>query len=494
MSHGINIPLSALRTKKSCGIGEFFDLLPLIDWCQEVGFNIIQLLPLNDSGTDPSPYNALSSCALNPIYLSLSDLPDAPNPGELGALQHTPYHDILTLKYNFLRDYYAKEGKTLLNTTECQTFIESNPWLIPYALFKTLKDRLSQTHWMFWPDDLKKPNYDLLLEKHHDDMLFYVFVQYLCFEQMTHVKRVATSKTILLKGDIPILVSPDSVDCWLHPELFDFTYFAGAPPDSYNLEGQNWGFPLFNWERVKSENFGWWKERLFVASHYYNLYRIDHVVGLFRIWAILPGGQAREGKFIPENPALWIPQGKEVLQMMSAASPMQPIAEDLGTIPPSVRTCLAELGIPGTKVVRWERDYTTQGKFLPYADYPSLSMTTVSTHDSETLQQWWQSTPQEAQLLAQTYGWTYSPDLTFDQRLQLLHDAHHTPSRYHINLLQEYLALFPAFVWPHPNDERINIPGTVTPTNWTYRFRPSVEEFTGHAELKKVLKKILSST
>jgi 4-alpha-glucanotransferase len=492
MSHGIDIPLSALRTKTSCGIGEFYDLLPLIDWCHEVGFNVIQLLPLNDSGTDPGPYNGLSSCALNPVFLSLHDFPHSPDPGELNNFQHVPYHDVLTLKYNFLRDYYENGGKEILTTPACQEFIESNPWLIPYALFKTLKDRLSQTPWMYWPEDLKKPNYDLVLEKYHAEMLFYVAIQYLCFQQLTHVKKIAASKGILLKGDIPILVSPDSVDCWLHPELFDFSHFAGAPPDAFNSEGQSWGFPLFDWERVKSENFGWWKERLFVASHYYDLYRIDHVVGFFRIWAIPPGHLAKEGKFIPENSDLWIPQGKEILQMMISASPMQPIAEDLGEVPPSVRACLTELGIPGTKVVRWERDYSDDRSFIPYANYPPLSLTTVSTHDSETLQEWWQNNPTDAKLLAASYKWKYSPNLTFDQRLQLLRDAHHTPSRYHINLLQEYLALFPALIWPNPDDERINIPGKVLPTNWTYRFRPTVEEFTAHPGLADAIRKILA--
>ena len=242
---------------------------------------------------------------------------------------------------------------------------------------------------------------------------------------------------------------------------------------------------------MKKQNYAWWKQRIEVASRYYDLYRIDHAVGFFRIWAIPLEHPAKEGKFVPENPALWIPQGKEILQTLLDSSAMQPIAEDLGDVPPSVRTCLTELGIPGTKVMRWEREYNDHGSFTPLEKYSRLSLTTVSTHDSETLQQWWQNDPESAKIFSSMRGWTYSPDLTFDQRLAILKESHHTPSLYHVNLLQEYLALFPALVADHPDEERINIPGVVLPTNWTYRFRPSVEEMTSHAPLRDCLLNIL---
>jgi len=492
--HGIALPLFSLRSNKGYGIGEFLDLLPIIDWCKEAGFDIIQLLPLSDSGSDPAPYNALSSCALNPVYLSLHALPGAknlPDAAHLSALPRLAYHDVQSLKVNYLRNYYENGGKTLLKEPGFEEYVGKHPWVVPYALFKTLKDRLGQNPWMSWPDELKKPQYETLLEKHHEEMLFYAALQYLCYKQLTEVKNYAHERGVLLEGDIPILISPDSVDMWLKPELFDFTRSAGAPPDPYNAEGQYWGFPLFDWENMRKENYAWWKMRLAAAADYYHLYRIDHVVGFFRLWAILHGRPAKEGHFIPENPALWIPQGREILQMMIDSCPMLPIAEDLGQVPPSVRACLLEMGICGTKVVRWERDYDDGKEFIPLQKYPEVSLTTVSTHDSETLQLWWQACPEEAKAFCAFKGWTYSPDLTKGQRLDMLSDAHSTPSLFHVNLLQEYLALFPDLVWPNPLDERINVPGTVAPTNWTYRFKPSVEEIVRHEGLKEAIQTIL---
>ena len=492
--HGINIPLSCLKTSQSSGIGEFADLIPLIDWCQDVGFDVIQLLPLNDSGADPSPYSALSSCALHPIYLSLQHLPGNPLPPDASHLNHLPrvsYLEVLSLKLNFLRAYYTEAGPSIAESSEFHTFLDQNTWLVPYALFKVLKDKLEHMPWTSWPQELKKPDFKKLESEHSQEMLFYLVLQYLCHLQLTSIKDYAHSKGILLKGDIPILISPDSADAWFKPHLFDFTLSAGAPPDAYNQEGQYWGFPLFNWDDLKNDDFHWWKERLKVASHYYDLYRIDHVVGFFRIWAIPLNHLPKEGKFLPENPSLWVPQGKEILQMMLKASPMLPIAEDLGDVPPSCRVTLGELGICGTKVIRWERKYDQGGTFIPFKDYPVLSMTTVSTHDSETLQLWWQDPLGEAKAFCTFKGWTYSPDLSYAHRLEILRDAHHTPSLFHINLLPEYLALFPELISSHPEDERINIPGKILPTNWTYRLHISLEEIAHHPKLKEAIQAIL---
>ena len=490
--HGINLPLFSLHSKNSSGIGEFFDLIPLIDWCASIGFEVIQLLPLNDSGSDPSPYNAISSCALNPIYISLHKLPHAKIPPlPPNSSPRFVYNEVQSFKLNFLRNYCEAHGETIVKTPAFQTFVKDHSWLSYYSLFKVLKDRLGQNSWTSWPPELKEPDYEVLFEKHAPEMLIYILIQYLAFKQLSEVKKYASSKNVLIQGDIPVLISPDSSDTWMKPELFDFSLAAGAPPDAYAPDGQYWGFPIFNWDIVKKENFNWWKTRLEVASHYYDLYRIDHVVGFFRIWAIPLNAPASEGKFIPENPALWIPQGEEILQMMIGASPMLPIAEDLGTIPPSVRACLLKLGICGTKVIRWERNYNDDHTFIPFEDYPVISLTTVSTHDSETLQLWWHNSPNEAKDFADFKGWEYSPDLSFDQRLEILQDAHHTPSLFHINLLQEYLALFPELTWPNPFDERINVPGTVLPTNWSYRFCPSIEEIVSHKPLKEALQKIL---
>lgn len=501
--HGINLPLSALHSEKSCGIGEFLDLLPLIEWCHEIGMNIIQLLPLNDSGEDSSPYNACSSCALHPIYLSLRALPfleEYPHLEEqlssfipLNKLPRIDYPTVLHQKRNWLRAYFNKTASAHLKNPEFTRFIEENSWIEGYALFKVLREEFSFDHWEDWPLEFKNPNpkeYALLVESKWEEMCFHVVLQYLCFQQLTQVRTYAEEKKIFLLGDIPILISPDSADVWREPFLFDLTQEAGAPPDMYIQEGQNWGLPLFNWEEMKTCHYTWWKNRLTWATHFFHLYRIDHAVGFFRIWGIPKGAKAATGKFFPQDTSLWGPLGEERLKMMLHASPMLPIAEDLGTVPPIAHTTLAKLGICGIKVLRWERCWNEGGKFIPTEEYPPFSLTTVSTHDSETLSLWWRDSRAEAELFAAYKQWHYTPDLTQEQRITILQDSHKTPSIFHINLLQEYLACFPELVANNPQEERINIPGTVLPTNWTYRFRPSLEEMLHHPYLTPLMKRL----
>jgi 4-alpha-glucanotransferase len=269
------------------------------------------------------------------------------------------------------------------------------------------------------------------------------------------------------------------------------TMTAGAPPDMYTEEGQVWGFPIFKWDVMKEHNYNWWKQRLDIASNLYDIYRIDHILGFFRIWAIPLNSPSKEGRFIPEDQALWLAHGKELLSMMAANCPMLPIGEDLGLVPDAVRTCLAELGICGTKVPRWERNWDAGGYFIPAQEYNPISMTTVSTHDSETLGQWWSHYRDEAKAYADMKHWDCGPELTDTQRRYILWESHHSSSLFHINLLSEYLALFPELVWKDPQQERINIPGKVLPENWTYRTRQPLEKIVAHEGLRKGIEAIV---
>ncbi len=504
--HGINLPLSSLHSKNSCGIGEFYDLLPVIDWCQKLKLDVIQLLPLNSSEYDPSPYNAIASCALNFLNISLHSLPELEQLpklkkqlkefNHLSNIQRLNYAEVQTHKLSWLRAYFDAVGDTVLKSHETKNFISKNSWVETYALFKSIKDDLANAPISTWPSHLKNPSdaeRKELLNAKRSHIDFHIFLQYLCFSQMTAVKKYANARGVFLMGDVPILLSMESADVWEHPEFFDTHLTAGAPPDFYTPEGQCWGFPLFQWDVLRKDHFSWWKRRLYYASHFYNLYRIDHIIGFFRIWAVPPNHSCKEGFFVPDDESLWEGQGRELLTMMNEASPMLAIGEDLGVVPPIVRPILEEMGICGTKVMRWERNWETDQSFINIKDYPPISLTTLSTHDSETLQLWWKTFPEEATVLAKEKHWTYALDLTLSQRKELLFDSHHTSSLFHINLLQEYLALFPDLVWDHPEDERINIPGTILPTNWTYRFRPSIEEIVAHPELFQAIQEILFS-
>lgn len=502
--HGICVPLFSLHSKQSAGIGEYTDLFPLITWCHEIGLDTLQLLPLNDTDSNSSPYGSLSAYALNPLHLGIAALPNIESCQRLLAmlkdlqqLTATPrvdYKKVITLREQLLKDYFQEHSSPILTSENYRQFCERNSWLSGYALFRAIKSQSHWQSWTSWPEEIKhcsSASFMELQKKYETNIHYHSFIQYLCFQQMQQIKQHADNLGIFIKGDIPILVDRESADLWLNPTLFKPELSAGAPPDAYSEIGQNWQFPLYNWDEMEKQNYQWWKERLGVAANFYHIYRIDHIVGFFRIWAIPDGHLATEGHFIPENPQNALEQGDKLMRMMLAASSMLPIGEDLGTIPPEVRIKLQELGICGTKVMRWERNWNGDKRFIPPQDYQPLSITTVSTHDSSTLQEWWVQNSEEAREYCLSQGWEYHTPLSPEYHFAILYASHHTASLFHINLLQEYLALIPELVSANPQDERINLPGIISDTNWSYRFRPSVEELIDNAELAQLLRDLI---
>lgn len=498
--HGIAVPIFSLRSQQSLGIGEYLDFIPLINWCQELGLDVIQTLPLNDTGNDISPYSALTAFGLNPIHLSLFALPYLQESQKLQSLLHeaqpalnekqrVDYPAVQQLKRHFFQMYFEEFGSRFLANEEYQQFCQKQKyWLSDYALFKTLKEVHQWQGWETWnisPHDFKD------WDKYKKEIDFHSVLQFLCYQQMMAVKQHAVQNNVFLKGDIPILINRESADVWSHSHLFQLQCTAGAPPDMYAELGQNWGFPLYNWEAMHQENCQWWRERLQFASDFYHIYRIDHIVGFFRIWAIPQGRPGKDGKYLPEDHTKWIPQGTAIMKVMLETASMLPIGEDLGNVPNEVRRAIRELGICGTKVIRWERKWEGDQSFIPYAEYIPESMTTVSTHDSETLQQWWRNQPAEAKEFAKFKGWEYSEHLPLEKHREILYDSHHTKSLFHINLLQEYLALIPDMTWPLLDDERINMPGVVSEKNWSYRFRQPLEEIVASQPLKQLIKSLL---
>lgn len=483
--HGINIALSSIHTQKSSGIGEFLDLIDLIDFCKKVGFDTIQLLPLNDQGTDFSPYNALSSCALDPIYLSLSELPninglekDLVPLKELTTLERVSPYEVKQQKITWLYRYFQKNFK---ETKSYLDFVEKQKdWLIPYAKFKSLKELYKGIHWKDWPKE----------HTNFPHIEFIYFIQYLAFSQMDAVHAYAKKEGVLLKGDVPILINADSADVWNEPHLFDFSHVAGAPPDYFNEHGQKWNFPLYNWEEMEKEQFAWWKRRLRVTSELYDLYRLDHIVGFFRIWGIDKDSAATDGEFFPRDESQWIPQGTKILEMMIDSSSALPMGEDLGPLPNEVQPLLKKWGICGLRILRWERTWNNGKSFIPFDQYEPYTITSISTHDSDTLQLWWQNYKEDAKRFCELKNWTYNTKLTESQRLTILQDIHRSTSYFHICLLQEYLALFLELISENPEEERINVPGTVSARNWTYRVKPSIEEMFQHKGLIEKMRKI----
>jgi 4-alpha-glucanotransferase len=503
--HGIAIPLFSIHSTLSHGIGEFTDLPLLIDWCASIGFDVIQLLPLNDTDTGSSPYSAISAFALNPLFIGLATLPyvhDHPFlSNELKALpqfSYVPqvdYSRVRESKENFLRHYFQWVGPQLMKSDDFEKFKQATEyWLKSYAVFKILRNRHHKMSWETWPEAESQVTPQLIetiAQEEENEFNWICFVQFLCYQQLKAAKKYASDKKVFLMGDIPILIDRDSADVWLHREMFDLNYSAGAPPDFFSEIGQNWGSPIYQWKVLADQNYQWWIERLRWADRFYHLYRIDHIVGFFRIWAIPLGLTGKDGQFVPKDETIWIDHGQKIMLMMLNACEMLPIGEDLGVIPPEVRTCLSALGICGTKVMRWEREWQKGKNFISPSDYPVVSMTTVSTHDTETLQQWWTDNSQEAQLFAQFKGWSYQPLLSREHHREILWDSHHSASLFHINPLQEYLALIPGLSWPNPEDERINVPGSISPRNWSYRMRPTLEELDQQSSLKYLMQELI---
>jgi 4-alpha-glucanotransferase len=503
--HGLNIPLFSLHSDKSNGIGEYMDLIPIIQWCHSMGLDIIQLLPLNDTGLGNSPYSAISAFALNPIYLSLHYLPYLENyPHLVDELKALPkfstqdridYTKVREVKYSFLKHYYREVRLTIVSSEAYKTFsTDASAWLLGYAVFITLKIHFNWAKWEEWPQEYQNPTPELLAkvaQEFPEEVEWQAVTQYLCDLQLREVKSYADFNQVLLMGDIPILIDRDSADVWLKRELFNLNYSAGAPPDQFSSEGQSWGFPTYNWEVIEKDNFSWWLDRIKFASRYFHIIRIDHIVGFFRIWSVPYGHPPMDGVFIPSDQNTWIDHGQRIMLMMLNGSDMLLIGEDLGVVPPAVRKCLTALGICGLRVMRWERNWDVDRQFISPQSYPIDSLTTVSTHDTETVSQWWRDQPEEAKTYADFKGWSYHPNISRDNLKEILWDSHHSNSLFHINLLNEYLSLIPGLTHPTLEEERINTPGSVNDNNWTYRFIPSVEELTTNSTLKNMMEQII---
>ncbi|MBN2619090.1 MAG: 4-alpha-glucanotransferase [Spirochaetales bacterium] len=309
---GTAIPVSALRTENSCGIGEFTDLKYFGDWCKECGIDLIQLLPVNDTGTESSPYSALSAFALHPIYINLFNLKESKNykadidkiKKKWDGKEKVFYTDVLKAKLTLLKKIYKENQETISTNKNIISWEKKNPWIVTYSVFSMLKDKNKDIKWQDWKKDSDPSAKEIinLYEKNRDTVQFYSWVQFNLEKQLTEVTKYLDSIGINIKGDIPILMNVDSADVWESRDIFKVMNRAGAPPDMFAADGQNWGFPTYDWEEMEKNNFKWWKSRLKQAAKFYHAYRIDHVLGFFRIWTIPPQYKSGSmGYYSPNN-------------------------------------------------------------------------------------------------------------------------------------------------------------------------------------------------
>jgi 4-alpha-glucanotransferase len=323
---GVAIPVFSLRTEDSFGVGEFHDIKKLVDWAVKAGQNIIQLLPINDTNKthtwqDSYPYNAVSTFALHPQYLHLPDAgvrKDAAYKAKQQELEDLPQEDyelVNQTKLALMRKVYkGAKGKAVLASDAYKKFVEENrEWLIPYAVFCVLRDTYGTIEYGQWKElsTYNAKKVQAYAVAHPEEVGFHCYLQFLLDVQLREAVEYAHLHGVALKGDLPIGVSRRSVEAWQHPTLFHLDGQAGAPPDAFAEDGQNWGFPTYNWEEMAKDGYAWWKARMKNMSQYFDAFRIDHILGFFRIWEIPT--QYTSGLMGHFNPAL--PYSEEELRM-----------------------------------------------------------------------------------------------------------------------------------------------------------------------------------
>ncbi len=298
---GVSIPVAALRTQEDCGVGEFADIPKLAQWCAGMGLEVIQVLPVSDTGANGSPYSALSAYALHPLYLRLQDLPGAERhetdikafrrltvEREAQSAGHFSHGDVLRFKVDFAERLFSEGGLAVRADPGFTKWLSANAWVRPYAVFTALKRESGGGPWASW-GSMADPSESAILrwwEGHEEQCLRIAWIQHQLELQLSRASRRARQSGVYLKGDVPILMSRESADVWASRRYFDLGANAGAPPDMFSPNGQNWGFPVYDWDALEADGYRWWKDRLLQAGKFFHALRIDHVLGFFRIWRI----------------------------------------------------------------------------------------------------------------------------------------------------------------------------------------------------------------
>ena len=620
---GVVIPVFSLRSNGSQGIGDFGDLSMFVEWAANAGMHVVQLLPVNDttstnSWRDSYPYSSISVFALHPAYLDLRPWKDLPLYQEfeekfrkLNEAATVDYDNVVNVKNNFLRLLYNIIGAETMQTEDYRQFCKDNEyWLPAYCLFSHLRDRFHTVNFKQWKDftSFNQDSYNTYMKHsgYEDAVNFFAFVQYLLHVQLKSVHEKANRLGVLLKGDIPIGVAARSVATWVMPNLFHMQSSAGAPPDYFSEDGQNWGFPTYNWEVMARDGYAWWKKRFNHMHHYFDAYRIDHVLGFFRIWEIprpLYGGIL--GHFRPALPYLaedvralhfdadveelstpsladwnmdhfsdeekstyfdwhldhrfrlktaynterkireqvkdhdlckklirfteevlfvhdpdnrkgyhprisawntrrfaelsendqqafynmhddfyyhrhnefWAREAmKKLPTLVQSESSMLACAEDLGMVPASVKDVLSQLHILSLEIQRMPK--RSSGEFDDLQNNPSLSVSTISTHDMPPLRKWWRENINHAadtywqQILHENGNAPWDIDTGTCERIVNMHLA--SPSMLCLLAWQNWSSIDESLRSDNPMGEQINNPANPNQF-WNYRMEPTIE-------------------
>lgn len=473
---GVTIPLFSLRSERGWGIGEIGDLADFARWVKTAGITLIQVLPLGEiAGGETSPYAALSAFGIDPIYVSIDGLDDLPEHALREAIGDEGLHALARLRASTTVDYDAVRALKMkalaaaharfrrapehdARHRQFQDFIaREGDWIHDYARFRSLKDAHGGAPWWEWPKGEREA-----------DGGRYLYAQWLAHAQWYAAREALKAAGVEVMGDLPFMVGRDSADVWTHPQEFRGDASVGVPPDQFNEEGQHWGLPPYAWKPMQANGFAWLRRRAAYSATLYDRFRIDHLVGFFRTYMRRESelrdarGRLREGFFDPLGDEAQAAHGESVIRAMiegAATHGAKIVGEDLGVIPNYVRPILAALGVPGYKVLIWEKDGDV---FRDPKRYPEVSLACFATHDTDPVAVWWESRddaeraavakllPAEVPVAREFTPAIHTAllDLILGARSELV-----------LLMMQDVLA----------TRDRINVPATMGPHNWTWR-------------------------
>lgn len=502
---GILFPLFSLHSASSAGVGEFADLPKLAAWCRKTGLSIVQLLPLNDIGTDFRPYDASSSFALEPMHLSLEAVEGVPAASAQELRRRFPvagrrFFDtgIKRAKLELLRRVFDRR-KTGEAGFEAFKKREA-AWLDAYAQFKVLKARFGGAAWESWPEmyrDRSAAALAGLAGEAAPELEFEKWLQWHASVQLEEARRETNRQGVFLVGDLPFLVSRDSADVWAERALFKLKKASGAPPDLYFADGQAWGMPPHDWLEQERTDFSYLRRKIQYAARFYDAFRIDHFVGLFRVWTFdrrADGSASKEtGAFDPPDETLWEPQGRKILDALIESADLLPCAEDLGVVPVCSERVLLDYGIPGMDIQRWTRWWEKDKEWKKPQEYRPNAISMLSTHDMAPLELWWKDEMTDNEERAQFLRLTGLTAGRMSKKFvhSCLRTCLQTASILSIQLFQDWFSLEePGSL---EQSDRVNFPGLIKEENWRYLSRYSLEQMQ-QLNSNSTIKRLLSET
>jgi 4-alpha-glucanotransferase len=554
---GVLAPVFALRGRGDLGVGDTEAVKELISWSARQGMRVVQVLPINETGSDSSPYNLLSAMALEPSTLAVTPdaLPDL-KPEDFAAI--TARHDLAALTsgpvkygavkplkrellYAAFKNFRSRSGDKSRMKVFAKFEEENAGWLPDYALHRALVSWHEESEVSgSWPREHRSPvAARLWLEgltpaskrQVRDFMRFHAYVQWVAYTQWRGVREHAERENVALMGDVPVGVSIYSTDVWREPDIFDLARSSGAPPEKVfkadpftEKWGQNWGFPLYHWEKMARDDYAWWRRRLRLLMSLFHLLRVDHALGFFRIYSF-PWRPEDNAKFIDltpdearaitggelpqfmdrddeteENRAYNRAHGERLFKMLvEGIGPHRLIAEDLGEVAPYVRPTLQALEIPGFKIPQWEREWD---RLIPGNEYQRLSLATYATHDHAPVKTYWNdldaaARTENAQVrdaaihsMWELVNFCGKPDFKLPQPFSpelhelLLRGLFSCNSWLAVNMITDIFG----------TEERFNVPGSAGDTNWTQRMAPIAEWDTAQAAPLAILRQVIAET